>query len=84
MLPGDAEPNLRRLTDEVIGTRDIWLVFHPDVAKIARVRTVIDFVTEFVGARGAVATRRADAVTNPLRPPHITAPICQGTNSLSP
>ena len=52
----EAEPNLRRLTDEVVGAREIWLVFHPDVARIARIRTVIDFVTEIVG-REAVTLR---------------------------
>ena len=46
----EAEPTLRRLAPEVLGTREIWLVFHPDVARIARVRCVIDFVTEIVGA----------------------------------
>jgi DNA-binding transcriptional LysR family regulator len=45
----DAETSLRRLTPAVVGTREIWLVFHPDVARIARVRTVIDFVTEAIG-----------------------------------
>ena len=44
----EAEPNLRRLSAETTGSREIWLVFHPDVAKIARVRTVIDFVTDAV------------------------------------
>jgi DNA-binding transcriptional LysR family regulator len=44
----EAEANLKRLSPEVIGNRDIWLVFHADVAKIARVRTVIDFITDFV------------------------------------
>ena len=52
----DAESSLRRLTPAVVGTREIWLVFHPDVAKIARVRTVIDFVTEAIG-REAVTLR---------------------------
>ena len=45
----EAEPTLRRLTPKILGSREIWLVFHPDVARIARVRTVIDFVTEIVG-----------------------------------
>ena len=43
-----AEPNLRRLTDEVVGTREIWLVYRPDVMGIARIRAVIDFVTEVI------------------------------------
>ena len=49
----DAETSLRRLTPAVVGTREIWLVFHPDVARIARVRTVIDFVTEAIGREAA-------------------------------
>ncbi len=49
----EAEPSLRRLTDEVLATRAIWAVFHPDVAQIKRVRTVIDFVSEVVGRETA-------------------------------
>ena len=48
----EAEPSLRRLTDEVLATRAIWVVFHPDVAQIRRVRTVIDFVST-IAAREA-------------------------------
>jgi DNA-binding transcriptional LysR family regulator len=50
----EAEPTLRRLAPEVLGSREIWLVFHPDVARIARVRRVIDFVTEIIGAEAEV------------------------------
>jgi DNA-binding transcriptional LysR family regulator len=46
---GDAEPSLRRLTPQVLGSRDITLVVHPDMAKVARVRAVIDFLTEVAG-----------------------------------
>jgi DNA-binding transcriptional LysR family regulator len=58
---GDGESNLRRLTPEVVGSRELWLVFHPDVARIARIRTVIDFVTAMIAKeaatlRGEVAT----------------------------
>jgi DNA-binding transcriptional LysR family regulator len=49
----EAEPTLRRLTDEVLATRAIWMVFHPDVAQIRRVRTVIDFVSAIVGREAA-------------------------------
>jgi DNA-binding transcriptional LysR family regulator len=45
----EAQPSLRRLTDEVLATRAIWVVFHPDVAQIRRVRTVIDFVSTIIG-----------------------------------
>jgi DNA-binding transcriptional LysR family regulator len=44
----EVEPTLRRLVPEVLGSREIWLVFHPDVGRIARVRCVIDFVTEAI------------------------------------
>lgn len=48
-----AEPNLRRVTPDVLSSREIWLVFHPDAARIARVRTVIDFFTQTIGAEVA-------------------------------
>jgi DNA-binding transcriptional LysR family regulator len=44
----DAEANLRRLTPHVLGAREIWLVFHPEIGRIARVRRVIDFVVEII------------------------------------
>ena len=50
----DNELNLSRLTDEIIGAAEIWLVYHPDVAKVARVRTVIDFFTEAIGRKAAM------------------------------
>jgi DNA-binding transcriptional LysR family regulator len=49
-----AEASLRRVTPEVLSSRDIWLVFHPDAARIARVRTVIDFVAEVIRADAAL------------------------------
>jgi DNA-binding transcriptional LysR family regulator len=51
---GDAEAGLRRLTDEVLATRPIWVVFHPDVGQIRRVRKVIDFVSTIVGREAAM------------------------------
>jgi len=42
----DVEPTLRRLTPNVLGSREVTLVVHPDMAKVARVRAVIDFLTE--------------------------------------
>lgn len=44
------EPALRRLSPQLVSTRGIWLVFHPSVARIARVRAVIDFVADIIGA----------------------------------
>jgi hypothetical protein len=59
MLPcflAEAEPSLRRLTDDVLASRAMWVVFHPDVAQIRRVRIVIDFISAIVG-REATALR---------------------------
>ena len=44
------EPALRRLRPELVSTRGIWLVFHPGIAQLARVRTVIDFLAGIIGA----------------------------------
>jgi len=51
MLPcflAEAEPTLQRIFPEVLGSRELWLVFHPDAARVARVRLVIDFVAEII------------------------------------
>ena len=45
----EAEPSLRRLTNDVLASRAMWMVFHPDVAQIRRVRAVIDFISAIVG-----------------------------------
>jgi DNA-binding transcriptional LysR family regulator len=65
---GAAEPTLVRLTPKIVGSREIWLVFHPDVARIARVRAVIDFVTETIQSeaitlRGEKAPAETGAAT---------------------
>lgn len=41
---GAIEPQLQRLTPQVVGARDIFLVVHPDLARVARVRAVMDFI----------------------------------------
>jgi len=41
---GDPETALRRVGGATIGARDVFLVVHPDLAKVARVRAVVDFV----------------------------------------
>lgn len=43
---GDAEPSLVRVADEVIGSRDILLVAHPDLSRVARVRATMDFLVD--------------------------------------
>ena len=42
----DPEPELERLTPESLGSRTLCLVVHPELAKVARVRAVIDFLAE--------------------------------------
>jgi DNA-binding transcriptional LysR family regulator len=41
-----SEPALVRLTPELIGQRDILLVIHPDLVRVARVRATVDFLLE--------------------------------------
>jgi DNA-binding transcriptional LysR family regulator len=42
----DSEPQLKRLTPRVLGGREISLVLHPDLQRVARVRAVADFLVE--------------------------------------
>ncbi|HEX2733179.1 MAG TPA: LysR family transcriptional regulator [Polyangiaceae bacterium] len=42
----DAEPRLQRLTERVVGVRPIFMVVHPDLARVARVRAVMDFLID--------------------------------------
>lgn len=42
----DAEPALQRITPRVLGARDVFLVVHPDLTKVAKVRTVMDFIVQ--------------------------------------
>ena len=60
---GDVETTMTRLTPEILGSREIWLVFHPDVARIARVRRVIDFVSGVIAAESAL--RRGETRRSP-------------------
>jgi len=48
------EPRLVRLTALVVGSRDVFLVVHPDLAKVARVRAVMDFAVETFAADAAL------------------------------
>jgi DNA-binding transcriptional LysR family regulator len=43
---GDPEATLQRLTPQVVGGRPVFLVVHPDLARVARVRAVMDFMVE--------------------------------------
>ncbi|MGI9169764.1 MAG: LysR substrate-binding domain-containing protein [Caulobacteraceae bacterium] len=70
---GAAEPGLASvLGDEVVLTRSFWLVTHPDLAALARVRAVSDFVAEEVkAARGLFL--------GPPLPPRTPAPPRSGS-----
>ncbi|HTL31546.1 MAG TPA: LysR family transcriptional regulator [Kofleriaceae bacterium] len=48
------ESTLRRVPGEPIGARDVFVVVHPDVGKLARVRAVMDFFIERIAADGPV------------------------------
>ena len=43
-------PNLRQVAPQVLISREIWLVYPRDVARLARVMAVIDFIAESVVA----------------------------------
>jgi len=57
---GDQNPSLRRLCSEKIGSADILLVVHPDLARVARVRATMDFIVEWFARDAALFT--GDAV----------------------
>jgi DNA-binding transcriptional LysR family regulator len=42
----EREDAIVRLTPQVLGSRDVVLVVHPDLARVARVRVVMDFLIE--------------------------------------
>jgi DNA-binding transcriptional LysR family regulator len=42
----DPESALQRVTPRVLGGRDVFLVVHPDLTKVAKVRTVMDFIIQ--------------------------------------
>ncbi len=54
MIPcflGDQEPALVRLDpEEIIPSRDIWLLTHKDLRKTARVRVFMDFMADAIRA----------------------------------
>lgn len=46
---GDAEAGLERLPfDASAASRDLWLVFHPDLRRSPRVRVVVDFLADTI------------------------------------
>jgi DNA-binding transcriptional LysR family regulator len=54
----DVEATLRRVRPDVIASRPMWLVVHPDLAKVARVRVVMDCVVEMMAAEAALLSGR--------------------------
>jgi DNA-binding transcriptional LysR family regulator len=53
-LFGDREPGIERAMPRTIGAHDLWLVVHPDVKSSARVRAVMDYLTELVLSEAAL------------------------------
>jgi DNA-binding transcriptional LysR family regulator len=51
---GDREAGLERALPRIIGQHDLWLVVHPDVRASARVRAVLDYLTELVSSELAL------------------------------
>jgi len=56
------DPRLQPLVPDVLGTRTLTIVVHPDQRRVARVRVVMDFIVEVVlrdHARGVFGSRHA-------------------------
>jgi DNA-binding transcriptional LysR family regulator len=47
---GDREPSVRRVLADTVGQHEVWLVVHPDVRASARVRAVLDYLTQLIRA----------------------------------
>lgn len=63
---GDAEEMLTRLTPEVFHNRRVLMVVHPDVARLGRVRAVMNFLVELLPIDGDLfAGRRARRGSGP-------------------
>jgi len=64
---GDREPALVRLMPGIVGSREGYLVVHPDLARVARVRVVLAFLVERFAANsellhmGAAETPTAES-----------------------
>ena len=46
----DRDPGLRRVLPELLsdGTPDLWVLYHPDVRSVSRVRLFVDFITKVI------------------------------------
>lgn len=60
----DPEPQLARLSSDSLGHRTLCLVVHPDLAKVPRVRAVIDFLVE-ITTRDRAALLGGDRASAP-------------------
>jgi len=68
---GDTDPGLRRVyPDRVIESgMDLWILSHPDLARVARVRALKDFIAETMLAdRALFEGRRPEAFRDAARP----------------
>jgi DNA-binding transcriptional LysR family regulator len=54
---GDASASLVRLMEEPVWAAELWLVVHPDLARNARVRAVMDHVIRAVETAGVLGER---------------------------
>ena len=75
-------PNLQQVAPHVLISREIWLVYPRDVARLARVVAVIDFIAEIVVAdreflvgvaAGTGTARRARLETVTTLPPRLSS-----------
>lgn len=60
--------NLRRVVPQVLTSRETWLVYHRDVARLARVRLAIDFIAEIVSTDRALLLGIVATPEDVLRP----------------
>lgn len=67
---GDADPSLRRLHPPLKDMEvSLWLLTHPDLRRVARIRTVLDFVAGHLGEqRALIEGDRPPATAEPAAP----------------
>ena len=61
----DAAPTLVRLLPATVASREGYLVVHPDLARVARVRVVLSFLVECFAAHAAALRDGAPELTAP-------------------
>lgn len=64
----DPEPDLVRAVSGVLLARALWVVVHPDLRHVARIRTAADFVASAVAKRAALVRGAPKNVKVPLVP----------------